>query len=91
MDKPYDLIFVDYYMASIQKQMLGSETVRALRSKGFKGLIVGLSANDMGDAFISAGADYFMLKPFPCEQGPLKAELARILILSRSDDVKALM
>ena len=74
------MIFVDYYMASIQKQMLGSEATRALRSKGFKGIIVGLSANDMGDTFLAAGANFFMFKPFPCEQGPLKQELSRILV-----------
>ena len=55
-EKPFDMIFVDYYMASIQKQMLGSEATRAIRSKGFKGIIVGLSANDMGDTFLAAGA-----------------------------------
>jgi signal transduction histidine kinase/CHASE1-domain containing sensor protein/CheY-like chemotaxis protein len=75
----YDLIFMDQYMASIQKQLLGTECVRALRSKGFKGLICGLSANAMGDTFISAGADAFMFKPFPCEKEQLKKELCRVL------------
>jgi signal transduction histidine kinase/CheY-like chemotaxis protein len=74
----YDLIFMDQYMASIQKQLLGTECVRALRSKGFKGHICGLSANFMGDAFISAGADAFMIKPFPCEKEQLKKELCRV-------------
>jgi CheY-like chemotaxis protein len=32
----YDLIFMDQHMASTEKQMLGTETVRALRAKGFK-------------------------------------------------------
>ena len=50
------------YMSSIQKQMLGTETVRALRSKGFKGTICGLSANAMEEAFLAAGADAFMIK-----------------------------
>jgi signal transduction histidine kinase/CHASE1-domain containing sensor protein/CheY-like chemotaxis protein len=75
----YDLLFIDQYMASIQKQLLGTECVRALRSKGFKGLICGLSANSMGDTFISAGADAFMIKPFPCEKEQLKKELCRVL------------
>lgn len=66
-------------MASIQKQMLGTETVRALRSKGYQGLICGLSANAMQEAFLAAGADAFMYKPFPCEKGPLTKELARII------------
>jgi CheY-like chemotaxis protein len=39
----YDLIFMDQHMASTEKQMLGTETVRALRAKGFKNTICGLS------------------------------------------------
>jgi CheY-like chemotaxis protein len=66
-------------MASIQKQMLGTEAVRALRHKGFKGLICGLSANAMDDAFLDAGADAFMFKPFPCEVSSLTKELCRII------------
>jgi len=75
----FDLIFIDQYMASIQKQMLGTEAVRALRSKGFVGIICGLSANNMDDAFLAAGADAFMLKPFPCEEYALKKELDRVI------------
>jgi CheY-like chemotaxis protein len=67
--------------------MLGSEATRALRSKGFKGLIIGLSANDMEDTFLAAGADFFVFKPFPCDQGPLKRELCRILYSDRGDDL----
>lgn len=66
-------------MASVQKQLLGTETVRALRAKGFKGLVVGLSANSMEDAFLAAGADAFMFKPFPCEESALKRELCRVI------------
>ena len=73
------LIFCDQYMASVQKQLLGTETVRALRSRGFKGLIVGLSANSMEEAFLAAGADAFMFKPFPCEELAMKRELCRII------------
>jgi hypothetical protein len=32
-EEPYDLIFIDQYMASTEKQLLGTETVRALRAK----------------------------------------------------------
>jgi hypothetical protein len=35
---------MDQHMASTEKQMLGTETVRALRAKGFKNTICGLSA-----------------------------------------------
>jgi CheY-like chemotaxis protein len=78
--KNYDLIFVDQYMASVEKQLLGSETVRALRLKGVSSTICGLSANDLGDTFLECGADAFMLKPFPCEMEKLRRELQRVLL-----------
>ena len=58
----YDLIFVDQYLASIKKQLLGTETIRALRSKGFEGLLCGLSANDKESDFMEAGANAFIFK-----------------------------
>lgn len=78
----FDLIFMDQYMASVQKQLLGTETVRALRSKGIvEPIICGLSANDVEGAFMEEGSDAFMFKPFPCKPDPLKEELLRILSL----------
>jgi signal transduction histidine kinase len=62
----FDLIFMDQYMASVEKQLLGTETVRAMRSKGITSRICGLSANDVEKSFLEAGADSFMFKPFPC-------------------------
>jgi CheY-like chemotaxis protein len=75
----YDVVFMDQYMASTQKQLLGTETVRLLRSKGFDGIICGLSANDIGPQFIEAGADSFIMKPLPCESSELAFELCRVL------------
>ena len=75
----FELIFMDMYMASVEKQLLGTETVEALRSKGVKSRICGLSANDKETEFLDAGADAFIRKPFPCEQNLLKKELVRIL------------
>jgi signal transduction histidine kinase/CheY-like chemotaxis protein len=75
----YDLIFMDQHMASTEKQMLGTETIRALRAKGFKNTICGLSANDIEQTFISAGADCFVLKPIPCDRSRLEAVLDGIL------------
>jgi signal transduction histidine kinase/CheY-like chemotaxis protein len=72
----FDLIFIDQYMASVEKQLLGTETTRALRAKGVKSTICGLSANDVAQSFYEAGADSFMTKPFPCQ----KEELMRTLI-----------
>jgi hypothetical protein len=43
--------------------------------------ICGLSANDKEDEFLRAGADAFCIKPFPCEQDAMTAELSRILRL----------
>jgi CheY-like chemotaxis protein len=77
--KHYDIIFMDQYFASIEKQMLGTETVRALRSRGVTSIICGLSANDMKEQFIEAGANTFMSKPFPCDQVALRTEMYRVL------------
>jgi signal transduction histidine kinase/CheY-like chemotaxis protein len=79
----YDLIFMDQHMASTEKQLLGTETVRALRAQGFKNTICGLSANDIEQSFISAGADCFILKPIPCNRSRLEAVLDGILSSDR--------
>jgi signal transduction histidine kinase/CheY-like chemotaxis protein len=75
----FDLIFMDQYMASIEKQLLGTETVRALRAKGVTSTICGLSANDKAQEFLEAGADAFMSKPFPCKKEELSREVFRVL------------
>ena len=66
-------------MAAVEKQLLGTETVRALRAQGVKSIICGLSANSMEDGFREAGANSFLFKPFPCEKEALTQELVRIL------------
>jgi signal transduction histidine kinase/CheY-like chemotaxis protein len=75
----FDLMFVDQYMASVEKQLLGTETVRAMRVMGITAKICGLSANDVEHAFEDAGANTFMFKPFPTKPDALKRELFRIL------------
>jgi CheY-like chemotaxis protein len=80
----YDLIFMDQYMASTEKQLLGTDTVRALRAKGFKNSFCGLSANALEQSFVSAGADCFVLKPIPCERSLLEGVLDGILRSRRS-------
>jgi CheY-like chemotaxis protein len=75
----FDIIFIDMYMASIEKQLLGTETVSALRNRGVKTKLCGLSANDKEEEFFAAGADTFMFKPFPCEAYELQQALSRIL------------
>jgi signal transduction histidine kinase len=75
----FDLIFVDQYMASMEKQLLGTETVAALRSQGCDSIICGLSANDVETAFLNAGADFFLLKPIPASKEGLARVLRRVL------------
>ena len=52
-------------MTSKEKGLLGTETIRALRSRGVKSIMCGLSANDLEGPFINAGAECFILKPIP--------------------------
>jgi CheY-like chemotaxis protein len=81
--EPYDLIFMDQYMTSTEKQLLGTDTVRALRAQGFKNTICGLSANDLEQSFIRAGADCFILKPVPCDTSALVGVLDGIVCNGR--------
>jgi CheY-like chemotaxis protein len=76
----FDVIFMDQYMASVEKQLLGTEAVQALRSQGVASRICGLSANDKEAEFLEAGADAFCIKPFPCEAEAMTVELLRILM-----------
>jgi PleD family two-component response regulator len=81
----------DEYMASVEKQLLGTETTRALRAKGVKSLICGLSANDMKDIFLENGANDFIMKPIPCDENTLRIVLRRLVqgIECPSGDVHA--
>jgi response regulator of citrate/malate metabolism len=78
-ESKFDLIFMDQYMTSTDKKLLGTETVQALRDKGVKSRICGLSANDVEKSFLQSGANHFLIKPFPCAKEPLIRELLRIL------------
>lgn len=75
----FDLIFLDQYMASVDKQLLGTETAQAMRAKGVDSVLCGLSANNIRDAFVNAGADDFVLKPMPCKTEDLNHVLRRVL------------
>jgi signal transduction histidine kinase len=74
----FDLIFMDQYMTSTDRQLTGTETVRELRSRRVNSIVCGLSANDLQQAFTGAGANYFIMKPFPCKAVELETELLRI-------------
>jgi CheY-like chemotaxis protein len=74
----FEIIFMDQYMASHSKQMLGTEAVRALRARGVTSIICGLSANEMMADFQDAGADTFVLKPLPCKHDALLETLQMV-------------
>jgi len=78
-EEEFDLIFCDMYMASVEKQLLGTETVAELRTKGVKSRICGLSANDKELEFLEAGSDAFLFKPIPCDAKTLRTTLHRLL------------
>lgn len=80
----FDLIFVDQYMASIDKQLLGTETILEMRAHGVTCRLFGLSANDLETEFIASGADGFVIKPFPTETDALKSELLRAVYGKRA-------
>lgn len=79
-EEKFDLIFVDQYMAAVEKQWLGTDTVAAMRAQGIDSVICGLSANDVETQFLEAGADAFMFKPFPCKKDALTDELIAMLV-----------
>lgn len=81
-DQKFDVIFIDQYMASVERQLLGTETVQAMRAKGIESVICGLSANDIEEQFLNAGANFFMSKPFPCKKEALKEEFHQMLMKS---------
>jgi len=78
-EQDFDIIFMDQYMSSCSKQLLGTETVRMLRAKGVMSKISGLSANDVEQSFLEAGANHFIFKPFPSKEEPLKRELKQLM------------
>ena len=86
----FDLIFVDMYMASVEKQLLGTETVSELRNRGIQSRICGLSANDKESDFYEAGADAFMFKPFPCKKDELTDALCHVLFGDRKSGSEGL-
>ena len=80
-DEPTDIVALAFFsMASVEKSLLGTETAQAMRSKGVKSIICGLSANDIRDSFLGSGANDFLLKPMPCKPDALKEALSKILL-----------
>jgi hypothetical protein len=61
-EETFGIIFMDQYMMRVDKQLLGTETARKLRSMGVECLVCGFSANYMEEPFEAAGDDAFMVK-----------------------------
>lgn len=87
----FDLIFVDQYMASVERTLLGTETVRAMRAKGVTSVLCGLSANDMEAGFKENGANAFLTKPFPTKPEALKKAIKEVLAAPHTrEDISSL-
>ena len=86
-EEDFDLIFCDMYMASVEKQLLGTETVAELRANGITSRICGLSANDKEIEFLEAGSDAFLFKPIPCDKKALTRMLQRVLYVEHQNRI----
>ena len=56
----FQIIITDYRMPN----MNGVEVTKHLRKRFPGSIIIGVSSDDMGKAFLAAGADVFLLKPY---------------------------
>ena len=63
----------------------GTETVEVMRALGVTSRICGLLANNLEDAFRTAGADYFMTKIFSTNKETLWDDLLRVLGLDAQE------
>jgi len=56
----FHIIITDYSMPN----MNGIDATKHLRKRFPASIIIGVSSDDMGKAFLAAGADAFLLKPY---------------------------
>lgn len=56
----FHVIITDYCMPN----MNGIDATKHLRNRFPASIIIGVSSDDMGKAFLAAGADAFLLKPY---------------------------
>lgn len=84
-ERDFDVVFTDQYMPCMERPLLGTEVTRRMRAMGFTGLICGLSANDLRQDFMDAGADSFILKPWQGKE-MLKAELVKLFGMAATED-----
>jgi len=63
-EKDFHIIITDYRMPD----MNGAEVTKRLRSRFPAAIIIGISLNDRSGAFLAAGADAFLQKPFEYDE-----------------------
>jgi len=56
----FHVIITDYHMPNMD----GAEVTKHLRKRFPGSVIIGLSSDDKGEAFLAAGADVFLFKPY---------------------------
>ena len=61
----FDVIIMDQYMEESGGILVGTDVIIALRRMKVLSVIIGCSGNDLGEGFISAGADSVWTKPLP--------------------------
>jgi response regulator of citrate/malate metabolism len=88
-ENDFDMIFLDQYMPSTGRPILGTEAVREMRAICVSCTICILSANDQAAEFMKAGADGFIMKPFPCNKDRLKKEMLHLLHRRRAISVSS--
>ena len=89
-EKSFHLIFCDQYMPACPgRTLLGTEVVRKLRARGTKSMICGLSKNQVGEEFLEAGADFFLLKPYPCKKDEFREMLLGLCEVPSFESPKA--
>jgi DNA-binding response OmpR family regulator len=77
---PYNLVIVDYEMP----EMDGLEFVRRVKERWGSLPIIAMSALDVGNLFVEAGANLFLQKPF--SYAVLEQKIAMITRSSSSED-----
>jgi len=80
--RKFSVVFMDHEMP----QMTGSEAAKKMRTEGFKGWIAGLTGNASKKsqaAFLDAGLDEMIVKPF--KQSELSSTIASAVLCESRD------
>ncbi len=63
-EKDFHIIITDYSLPD----MTGADVTKRLRARFPAAIIIGISLNDRSGAFLAAGADVFLQKPFEYDE-----------------------